>query len=193
MNNKILMTVFVASLLLCGLAIWLLQPKTRQEAPPAAIRVEQLPREVLLYFADPEGRYLVAETQQIAGCAEDSDCIGKLFSALAAGPRGELLPILPAQARVLNVELREDLVLVDFNSAFVHAHPGGSLPELLTVYGLVNSLAVNFPYLKQLQILVDGQPVPSLKGHVSLSRPVMADFSYSRAPQSGTAQEQINE
>ena len=191
--KKKLLTVFLLSLLFCGLLVWLLRPQPREELPQVVIKVEQLPREALLYFADPEGRYLVAETQQIDGCEDDADCIKNLFSALATGPQGDLLPILPAQAKVLNVELREDLVLVDFNSAFMHSHPGGSLSELLTVYGLVNSLAVNFPYLKQLQILVDGQTVPSLKGHISLAQPILADFSYSRAPQTGTKQEQINE
>lgn len=178
-----LSTFFLLTLLLCGAVIWLLLPEKQEETPPpAVIKVEQLPREVLLYFADPEGVYLVSETQQIAGCEEDSDCIRNLFSALVSGPQGELLPILPAQAEVLSVELRDDLVLVDFNSAFVHSHPGGSLSELLTVYGLVNSLAVNFPYLKQLQILVEGKPVARLKGHVGLVQPIMADFSYSHPP-----------
>ena len=188
-----LVTVFLLSLISCGLVIWFLQPQTNEELPSEVIKVEQLPREALLYFADPEGRYLVAETQQIKGCEEDIDCVKNLFTALVAGSQSDLLPIVPVQAQVLNVELREDLALVDFNSAFVHSHPGGSLSELLTVYGLVNSLTVNFPYLKQLQILVDGQPVTSLKGHVSLSRPLMADFSYSRVPQADTPQEQINE
>jgi hypothetical protein len=185
---------FLLTLFFCGAVIWLLLPEKEQEPPaPAIVKVEELPREVLLYFADAEGGYLVSETQQIAGCDEDSDCIINLFSALVAGPQGDLLPILPVQAKVLGVELRDDLALVDFNSAFVHSHPGGSLSELLTVYGLVNSLAVNFPYLKQLQILVEGKPVASLKGHVRLGQPILADFSYSYSPQARIAKEAIDE
>lgn len=182
------------ALLICGALIWLLLPEKQEEPPaPAVVKVEELPREMLLYFADAEGSSLVSEAQQIAGCDEDADCIVNLFSALAAGPQGDLLPILPVQAKVLGVELREDLALVDFNSAFVHSHPGGSLSELLTVYGLVNSLAVNFPYLKQLQILVEGKPVSNLKGHVSLGQPILADFSYSSSPQTIMTKEPINE
>jgi hypothetical protein len=192
--KKRLLIIFLLTLFLCGVAIWLLLPEKPEEVTsPVAIKVEQLPREALLYFADPEGRYLVSEVQQIAGCDEDSDCVRNLFTSLAAGPEGDLLPTLPAQTKVLSVKLQDALAVVDFNSAFVHAHPGGSLSELLTAYALVNSLTVNFPYLKQLQILVEGQSVASLKGHVSLSQPIIADFSYSRPPQTGAPEEKVNE
>ena len=92
---------------------------------------------------------------------------------------------MPASARVLGIELENDLVQVNFSRQLVDLHPGGSLSELLTVYGLANSLAENFSYLRQLQILIDGQPQATLKGHVRIDQPVYADFSYSRPPLPG--------
>lgn len=193
MSRKLIM-ILLPILIFAGIGIWLLQPEKQEEPQiPEVVKIEELPREVLLYFADPEGRYLVSEMQQITGCEEDSDCVKNLVSVLLAGPQGDLLPILPAHAKVLSVELKDDLALIDFDGAFVHAHPGGSLSELLTVYGLANSLSVNFPYLKQLQILVEGEQVATLKGHVGLSRPIKADFSYSHPPQTGEEKEQDNE
>lgn len=193
MSRKLIM-ILLSVLLFAGIVVWLLQPEKQEEPQvPEIVKVEELPREVLLYFADPDGRYLISEMQQITGCEEDSDCVKNLISVLLAGPQGDLLPILSAQAKVLSVELKDDLAVVDFNSAFIHAHPGGSLSELLTVYGLANSLSVNFPYLKQLQILVEGKQVVTLKGHVGLSRPIKADFSYSHPPQTGEEKEQVNE
>ncbi|HKJ05783.1 MAG TPA: GerMN domain-containing protein [Geopsychrobacteraceae bacterium] len=192
--KKKLFVIFLLSLISCAVTIWLLQPEKQKEPQrPVPIKVEVLPREALLYFADPEGRYLVTETQQISGCNEDKDCIKNMFSALVSGPQTDLLPILSSRVVVLGVELRDDLALVDFNSAFVHSHPGGSLSELLTVYGLANSLTVNFPYLKQLQILVEGQTVASLKGHISLINPIKADFSYSNPPRTGAPEEKSDE
>lgn len=182
MIKKILL-ISVPLLILIGLGIWFRPQDEKPPALPEPTKVESLPREVLLYFADPAGSYLVSETQQIDGCDEDRECLRNLFMALVQGPQGELLPILPEQTRIRNIELRDDVVVVDFNDAFVHGHPGGSLSELLTVYGLANSMAVNFPYLKRVQILVEGEPVETLKGHVSLVRPVPADFSFSRPPQ----------
>jgi hypothetical protein len=81
--------------------------------------------------------------------------------------------------------------VIDFSRDLVSSHPGGSSSELLTVYGLANSLAANFPHIRQVRILVDGEPVESLKGHVDLSRPVQADFSFSRLPDD--AEKEISE
>ena len=183
---KKLIGLLLLGLIVSVAVVWLLaEPPQEESTLPVAIKIEELPREALLYFVAPEGSYLVSEIQQIAGCDDDRDCVRNLFTKLAAGSQGSLAPVLSPQVKVLSVELRDELAVVDFNQAFIHAHPGGSLSELLTVYALVNSLAVNFPYLKQLQILVEGASVETLKGHVRLVRPVIADFSYSRPPQTG--------
>ena len=162
----------------------------RQSQPPTervTIPVEaDLPaRQVQLYFSAPEGTYLQPEARQIAGCDDDRDCLRSLLEALRSGSQQGLLPILPAQSGILAVQLENDLATIDFSRHFSDFHPGGSLPELLTVYGLVNSLSENFPYLRQVQILVDGQVQQTLKGHVRIDQPVYADFSFSRTPQSG--------
>ena len=173
---------------LAGYAIsWYLQ-QAQQPAKRIPIVVEeQLPdREVQLYFADPQGNYLLPETRMIAGCDDDRDCIRSLVEALRSGPQQqELLPVLPTETGILDIQLENDLVRINFSHQLVDFHPGGSLSELLTVYSLVNSLSENFPYLRQLQILIDGQVQQTLKGHVRIDQPVYADFSYSRPPQSG--------
>lgn len=193
MLKKLILFCLLA-LVLSVAAILFLQPeKEPEKLQPTVVKVEELPRDVLLYFVDPSGRYLLSEAQQIEGCEDDRECIRNLFAAMIDGPEGDLLPVIPAGAQVLDIELRDDLAVVDFNETFVHAHPGGSLSELLTVYAMINSLAVNFPYLKQLQILVAGEPVATLKGHVSLTRPITADFSYSRLSEEGMEEESSNE
>jgi hypothetical protein len=173
--------------ILAGFGIgWLLQ-----QAQPPAERIpivveEELPeREVQLYFADPLGRYLVAEARMIRGCEDDRDCIRSVLEALRAGSRQELLPVMPSQTGILEIELENDLVRVNFSRQLSDFHPGGSLSELLTIYSLSNSLSENFPYLRQLQILVDGQVQQTLKGHARIDQPVYADFSYSRPPEAG--------
>jgi hypothetical protein len=68
-------------------------------------------------------------------------------------------------------------VNVDFSQELISAHPGGTQSELLTIYGLADTLAVNFPHLRQMRVLVDGVPVATLKGHVDLRQPISPDFS----------------
>jgi hypothetical protein len=123
--------------------------------------------------------------RQIPGCDEDRDCVGSLLQELISGSQQGGLPVLPESLRVLGIELENDLVRINFSRQLVDYHPGGSLSELLTVYSIVNSLVENFSYLRQLQILIDGQSQQTLKGHVRIDQPVYADFSFSHPPLPG--------
>ena len=51
-------------------------------------------------------------------------------------------------------------------------HPGGTLQELMTVYTIVNAVLTNLPDLQDVQILIGGQEVDTLAGHVDLRRPL---------------------
>jgi spore germination protein GerM len=159
-----------------------LPPEDAPQAPQqqALAPVQQ---EFQLYFVSADGTYLQAENRQLDACHEENSCVQRLLTALIAGPQTPgLVPVLPAQTRILDVHQENDLVVVNLSRELLVQHPGGTLSELLTVYGVTNTVAVNFPYLRQLKFLVEGQPVATLKGHVSLDQPVMADFAYSRAP-----------
>ncbi len=180
------LAVLLLGVIIGYLAVWFMQ----QAQPPAEripiVLEEELPeREVQLYFVEPEGRFLQPEARLIAGCEEDSDCIRSLLEALRAGSQQGLLPVLPSETGILEIELENDLVRINFSRHLSDFHPGGSLSELLTVYSLSNSLSENFPYLRQVQILIDGQMQQTLKGHVRIDQPVYADFRYSHPPQSG--------
>ena len=61
---------------------------------------------------------------------------------------------------------------VDLSQQISLAHPGGSLDELFTVYALVNALTRNFLEISAVQILIEGQEVDTLAGHVDLRRPL---------------------
>jgi spore germination protein GerM len=63
-------------------------------------------------------------------------------------------------------------VRVNFNSALTKNHPGGSSAELMTVYSIVNTLTLNFPQIKRVQILIDGKPIETIAGHLSLREPL---------------------
>jgi hypothetical protein len=43
---------------------------------------------------------------------------------------------------------------------------------MMTIYSIVNSLTLNFPQIKRVQILIDGKAVESIAGHISLKQPV---------------------
>ncbi|MFO7576690.1 MAG: GerMN domain-containing protein [Pelovirga sp.] len=165
---------------------WFFQHGEKETAQLPVIVEEALPpRAVILYFAEPDGRYLQRVEQTIPGCEEDSGCILGLLQQLIAGPTGEGIPVLPAATRILGVEVENDLVRINFSHHLSDLHPGGSLSELLTIHSLIISLSESFPYLRQLQILIESEVRQTLKGHVRIDRPVTADYALTQPPLSG--------
>lgn len=136
-------------------------------------------RAILLYFGSPDGSRLLSETRQVE-CAREEECVRANVQALIDGPTGALVPLLPAGVILRGAYLHDDTAELDFSRDLISAHPGGSASELLTVYGLADSLAVNFPRIRRVRILVEGAAVETLKGHVGLLEPVKADFTYTR-------------
>jgi len=186
-RDRLVLVAFLLILLAFGLLLarkYLLSTPSAPVPAPVAGPVEprQL-REVVLYFASPEGAYLVAEGRQIEDCLEESDCLRATVQALVDGPVGDLLAVFPAHAQLRDVRQEEGTATVDFSRELLSGHPGGSLSELLTVYSLADTLAESFPHIRQVRILVDGEPVDTLKGHVDLRQPVTADFTFTRPPE----------
>jgi len=92
---------------------------------------------------------------------------------LIKGPKGKLIPTLPPRTKLLTLQINDEgLAKVNFNPTLSKDHPGGSSAEMMTVYSIANSLALNFPQIKRVQILIDGKPIETIAGHLSLRQPV---------------------
>ncbi len=180
--KKLLIGVFLVLLtgILLGYgASWFLQQDQNSAEEVRVAIVKEVPvREVQLYFVAPEGTFLVPEPFDIPACDADRDCINSLLISLINGSQQGNLPVLPKETKVLDVEIENDLVRVNFSRQLVDFHPGGSLIELFSVYSLANSISENFPYVRQVQILIEGEVRQTLKGHVRIDQPIYANFSY---------------
>jgi spore germination protein GerM len=130
-------------------------------------------KEVLLYFSGPEGEYLIGEKRKILKKNEAKEEAKETIVELIKGPRGKLIPTLPSRTKLLTFQINDaGVAKVNFNLALSKDHPGGSSAEMMTVYSIVNSLALNFPKIKRVQILIDGKPIETIAGHLSLRQPV---------------------
>jgi spore germination protein GerM len=156
-------------------------------APPPPTETKRQLRTITLYFAAPDGAGLVAEGREIEDCLVEEDCLKATVQALLAGPIGDLAPVFPPQAILRGVSVAGSELQIDFDRALIDGHPGGSLGELLTVYALADTVAVNFPHLRQFRILIDGAAVETLKGHIDLRQPVSPDFQWVLPPASPAA------
>ncbi|MGI6712167.1 MAG: GerMN domain-containing protein [Bacillota bacterium] len=125
-------------------------------------------KEILLYFSDESGQYLVHETRSIPKV----ESIGRaVLQELIAGPSTQsgLLPTIPTGTELRDINVRPDgLCIVDFSEKLINNHPGGSKNEELTVYSIVNSLT-QFPTIREVQILINGKQVETIAGHMDVS------------------------
>ena len=186
MNKRIIIYLGLAAIIFVFCLLWILgrsasnnQQLVVSPNAPAPVAAVDTERDVTLYFASADATQLLSVTDRI-GCVDEQDCLRGIVETLINGPVVDGLPVIPARTELNSIRIEEDLAILDFNRQLVDGHPGGSQSELLTVYALANSVAVNFPHLRRVQITIDGAAVDTLKGHVDLRRPLLADFSYSR-------------
>ncbi|NLO89092.1 MAG: GerMN domain-containing protein [Clostridia bacterium] len=123
--------------------------------------------EVVLYFADREGKKLVPENRKIKkveGLARAT------INELIKGPSQEsdLLPTIPQGTVLRDINIKDDgLCIVDFNKKLMEKNSTGVIPEELTVYSIVNTLT-QFPAVERVKFRVEGQD-PRSMGNISLS------------------------
>lgn len=149
--------------------------KEIRPTPPGGERAETFP--VTLFFATPDDSGLVREGREIDACDDPADCVTEVIGELAGGPLGELVPTLPAATVVRGVRAEGDLAIVDLGHEIIEGLPGGSHAELLAVYSMVDTIAVNFPRFRRVAFLIDGEPAQTLKGHIDLREPLVPDFT----------------
>jgi spore germination protein GerM len=135
-------------------------------------------KEIVLYFSDRDGEYLIGEKREILKKNDVKEEAKETIIELIKGPKGKLTPTLPPRTKLLAIQLNEEgVVKVDFNKSLSKDHPGGSSAEIMTTYSIVNSLALNFPKIKQVQILIEGRPIETIAGHLSLKQPISSNPS----------------
>ena len=127
-----------------------------------------------LYFSTEEGPYLKAEKRKIKKGSLETEAAGAV-RALLEGPKEDLISAIPAGTRLNALKVRDSTAFVDLSSEVVKNHPGGSSGEIETIYSIVNTLALNFQGIKDVQILVDGRKEETLAGHIDISFPLKPD------------------
>ena len=127
---------------------------------------------IVVYFSN-DLDYLVAQKREIP---KEEGLARVVMQELVKGPGSDsgLLPTLPPGTQLRDINIRNGLCTVDFSRELRDNHPGGSNWELITIYSIVNTLT-QFAAVEEVQILVEGQIVETLAGHVDLSQPLVRD------------------
>ena len=145
------------------------------KSPGAAAPAPAVPRiKATLYFQAEDGLHLVAAEREVP-LAEGTIAQARsiLEAQLSAEPPAPLASTIPKGTVLRGIFVSErNEVFVDLDPSIRKTHPGGTLQELMTVYTIVNAVLTNLPDLTEVQILIGGQEVDTLAGHVDLRRPL---------------------
>lgn len=94
----------------------------------------------------------------------------QVLNTLLAGPVDVELRTLPPDALLLAFYLLPDGTgIADFSEAMATSIPSGIMSEQLAVDSITRTLEANVPEVKRLKVLIHGQEVETLAGHLDLT------------------------
>jgi spore germination protein GerM len=94
----------------------------------------------------------------------------QVLNTLLAGPVDAELRTLPPDAVLLAFYLLPDgTAIADFSEAMATSVPSGIVSEQLAVNSIARTLEANVPQVQRLKILIHGQEVETLAGHLDLT------------------------
>ena len=132
---------------------------------------------VHLYFSDRQNIFLMSEQRVLLHADSPTSLARAIVEALIKGPQEGLVRTIPSATVLRAIYIATDNVCyVDLSEMVRKNHPGGSNSELLTVYSIVNSLILNISAIDRVKILIDGQEVLTLAGHIDLQFPAKANM-----------------
>lgn len=138
--------------------------------PPVSTATD-VTQKAQIYWASASAPGTLQATQVEMKLSANPVVRGKqLLTALIDGPTDPDERTLPPESNLLEFYLLPGGVAVaDFSSTFADELPSGIQREEMAVDSITDTLAANIPNLHRLKILIDGEEVKTLAGHIDLT------------------------
>ncbi len=144
--------------------------------PPAASSPNTSPplQQIRLYFFQPESLELVDFVHELRLPNDKPERLKQIINALLEESPPTLINAIPKGTILYEVYLdRQSTAYLDFSGALSAAHIGGTTAELLTVQAILKTVQSNFGGdIQNVQLLIEGQEVDTIAGHVDISMPL---------------------
>lgn len=151
-------------------------------APPISTPTDTPVQAKIFWAAGPDK--IAPIEVEIPLSADPVERCRQLLQTLIANPPTPDQRTLPASAVLLGFYiLPGGTAVADFSDSLTSETPSGILSESMAVNSIVKTLAANVPSLQRLKILIHGQEVDTLAGHVDLT----GFFDLNPAPSSAAA------
>ena len=133
------------------------------------------PQEINLFLLDPTSLTLVpVKTERRLHRTELTKRLSQVVTALIQETPPNFRNTIP-RGTLLNESYidTQQTAYLDFSNHLSDGHIGGTTAELLTITAILKTVFDAFPDdIKQVQILIDGEEVKTLAGHLNLSQPL---------------------
>jgi len=126
-------------------------------------------QKIILYFPSIVGDSLIQVNREIETLNGES-IERQIIKELRKLPNTkEVMTLIPEEAVVKSIEVKDGICYIDFNEAFIRKNYGGSRGELLTVYAIVNSLTAR-SNIGRVQFLIEGKKTKTFKGDLAFDQ-----------------------
>ena len=132
------------------------------------------PQEINLFLIDPTALTLVPVKIERRLHTELTQRLSQVIKALIQETPPNFRNPIPRGTLLNEVYIDSDqTAYLDFSNHLADGHIGGTTAEGLTVMSILKTIFDTFPDdIKQVQILIDGNQVKTLAGHLNLSQPL---------------------
>lgn len=157
----------ILATLLCFL---LLLGCKKQEVKVEDITIEQKKQmvNIILFFSDQQGKYLVPEERKVAF---DTSLERTILKELIKGSNKGYKNTISQGTKIISLTKKDDTLIVNLSKEFIKNHPGGADNERMTIFSIVNSLT-EIPGIRKVKIEVGGKTYNTLKGNVAINVPL---------------------
>jgi hypothetical protein len=140
------------------------------------------PGQAVLYYTK-DGKQLVGTATNIGSSSlTPNDKARLIVTRLIEGKDAAFLKSpIPEATKINSVFVSGRLVIVNLSKEFMNNLKGGVDAELLAVYSIVNSLLTNMESVDAVQLLIEGEKVFTLRGHIDIESPLIANTAITRA------------
>jgi hypothetical protein len=156
-------------------------PKLSDDEESSTMPVEEFVTKVVYMLSPGNPDRLVPIEREVFNLIPQSRVAGQLLQELMKGPGDgdSALSPLPNGSRLKNLYFSDrGIAVVILNQETRLNHPGGTKAELLSIYSIVNTLCINFPFVQAVQIVIEDAPDNTFAGHIDISYPLPLDMEY---------------
>jgi hypothetical protein len=158
----------------------------RELTQPIAVNPgDQRVKTTLFWGSDTDDSKLVPVTVELPLSKDPLLRSKQVLNTLLAGPVDAELRTVPPDAVLLAFYLLPDgTAVADFSEALATSIPSGIVSEQLAVDSIRRTLEANVPQVQRLKILIHGQEMETLAGHLDLTGAFVVNTKLAQGPAS---------